>query len=102
MLIHFFFRFEEDPNQVVYSLVCQDDGFFDAPDNEDDWPRCVLGPTCEEPPDIPYEASRLIIPKTIENEAKVACVKEGSSLQLKCPTFQSLYIQAVRYGRKAM
>lgn len=86
---------------MVFSLVCQDDGFFEIP-NEDDWPKCVLGPTCEEPPKLPIEGSRQIIPMEIENEVAEVCHKDGSSFELKCPTFQSLYIQSASYGRKAM
>ena len=42
------FYFEEDPAQVDVSYSCQDGtakdtdrGFFDIPEEEEDWPRCI-------------------------------------------------------------
>ena len=44
--------FEEDPAQIDVTYTCQDGsneeykdmkGFFDIPEKEEDWPRCLLG-----------------------------------------------------------
>ena len=44
--------FEEDPSQIDVKYTCQDGkakgmegkrGFFDVPELETDWPRCLLG-----------------------------------------------------------
>ena len=46
------YYFEEDPSQIDVKYTCQDGtnpdhkdkrGFFDVPENEDEWPRCMLG-----------------------------------------------------------
>ena len=44
------FYFEEDPSQLEVTYSCQDGtvqdtsrGFFDNPDNEKEWPRCLKG-----------------------------------------------------------
>ena len=44
------FQFEEDPAQEEQVYTCQDGtapdtvrGFFDVPQDEEDWPRCVRG-----------------------------------------------------------
>ena len=46
------FLFEEDPSQKEVLYTCQDGsqpgleslkGFFDVPEADEDWPRCVLG-----------------------------------------------------------
>ena len=45
-------QFEEDPSQKEVRYTCQDGtqsgleslrGFFDVPENDEDWPNCVLG-----------------------------------------------------------
>ena len=46
------FHFEEDPGMTDVRYTCQDGsepglesmrGFFDVPQNEEEWPNCVLG-----------------------------------------------------------
>ena len=46
------YKFEEDPSQVDVRYTCQDGsnpehkdkkGFFDVPEIEEDWPKCLLG-----------------------------------------------------------
>ena len=46
------YQFEDDPSQLDVKYTCQDGtnaghedkrGFFDVPQNEEDWPRCLLG-----------------------------------------------------------
>ena len=44
------FMFEEDPAQLEQTYTCQDGtapdtdrGFFDAPQDEDEWPTCIQG-----------------------------------------------------------
>lgn len=93
------YRFEEDPEQEVFSVVCQSDGFFKVP-KEDSWPKCVQGPSCDIPPNIPFEGSRLVIPKVVDTEFSQSCAVDGNSVVLKCPSFQTIYVKSALYGRK--
>ena len=83
----------------MFSVVCQPDGFFKVP-TADSWPKCVLGPSCDVPPNIPYEGSRFIIPKIVETEFSQACGVEGKNLIITCPSFQTIYVKSALYGRK--
>ena len=35
--------FEDDPAQENVEYVCQEDGFFNIPKRDEDWPRCLRG-----------------------------------------------------------
>ena len=92
------FRFEDDPDLESISMVCQPDGFFEVPD-EDSWERCLIGPTCVDPPETPFEGDVTITPKVMEVEIEEKCVVQGEDLKIKCPSFQQIYIVAASYGR---
>ena len=59
------FSFEEDPAQEEQTYTCQDGtapdtrrGFFDVPDDEEDWPRCVRGKPLEVLKCVQYDLVR--------------------------------------------
>ena len=80
-------------------VECQPDGFFKVPE-EDAWENCVLGSYCEQPPEAPFEGSIKITPKVMELEPKKLCAVDGASLEIKCPSFQQIFIFGASYGRE--
>ena len=92
-------RFEEDPEMESISVVCQTDGFFKVP-YWDSWDNCLLGTTCEDPALVPYEGTITVTPKVMEVETEEACAVEGSVLDIRCPSFQQIYMLGATYGRE--
>ena len=93
-----FLRFEDDSDQESISVVCQSDGFFEVPD-EESWERCLIGPTCVDPPNAPFEGTVTVIPKVMEVEIEEKCAVDGHQLEVKCPSFQQIYVVEASYGR---
>ena len=48
-----------------------------------------------------YSGKRQIVPGVFELEVSESCAIDEASLDLKCPTFQRVYIMSTKYGRKA-
>ena len=80
-------------------VECQTDGFFKVPE-EDAWENCLLGSYCEQPPEAPYEGSITITPKVMQLETEKQCAVDGAMLDIKCPSFQQIYILGATYGRE--
>ena len=102
--------FEEDPAQVDVKYTCQDGksegfeekrGFFDVPDLEADWPRCLLAPLCPKPPDVKEEGVKEYMPIPIGMEPEKLCALDSEDLTIQCPTFLKIFINAVSYGRNS-
>ena len=83
------------------SVVCQDDGFFEVPSVEA-WETCLLGTTCEDPPDTPYEGTVTVTPQITEVEREEKCAVDGSVMDIRCPSFQQIYILGATYGREML
>ena len=81
------------------SVVCQPDGFFEVP-SLDSWDNCLLGTICEDPPIVPDEGTLTVTPKVMEVEIEEKCTVDGSVLDIKCPSFQQIYILGASYGRE--
>ena len=119
------YQFEEDPSQIDVKYTCQDGtnpdhedkrGFFDVPQTEEDWPRCLLGisisikfmiffsmnfsaPLCLKPPDAPEEGVQEYLPIPIPIEPEELCDLNDEDITLTCPTFLTIFINKVTYGR---
>ena len=116
------FQFEEDPAQEEQVYSCQDGtapetvrGFFDVPQEEDEWPRCVrgkryftlstkfvqpyAGPLCPKPPEVPEDGTLAFEPKVFPQEVAQACNIEGETMEIKCHSFLSIYVRQGMYGR---
>ena len=100
--------FEDDFHQTEVLFTCQDGtnpdfkdsrGFFDIPEQEDDWPKCSMAPTCPKPPDVPEEGVREYLPIPIPQVTEKQCVLDGDDLNLKCPFFLQIYVKNLTYGR---
>ena len=65
-----------------------------------EWDNCVLGSYCEQPPDAPYEGSITVTPKIMQLEHQTLCAVDGTTVDIKCPTFQQIYIISASYGRE--
>ena len=99
-------RFEEDLEQLDVTFTCQDGtvegaekGFFDVPEDEEDWPRCVQATLCPDPPEPHLDGKRDWIPKVFEVENSSACTEAGKFLNLKCHSFYNIYVTAGTFGR---
>ena len=97
--------FEDDFHQTELAYTCQDGsnpdykdkrGFFDVPETDEEWPRCVVGPICPAPPDAPDEGVKEYIPIAIPQETAKSCCMDDEDLTLKCPSFLSIYMRAVK------
>ena len=102
-------KFEEDPAQESVFYDCQDGtapptkkGFFDVPDKEEDWPRCLQAPLCPKPPDIPFEGFRDFVPNVLGMESVKSCVLGGETVELMCHTFLTVYVETASFGREAV
>ena len=102
------YKFEEDPQQYDVKYTCQDGsneeykelkGFFDVPEKEEDWPRCVLGPLCPKPPDTPDEGIKDHVPIPIKIDPEETCELNGEEVTLTCYSFLNIYISHVVYSR---
>ena len=93
------FRFEDDPHLKSIDVTCQTDGFFEVPE-EDNWENCLLGTYCEQPPTTPYEGTMTITPKVMQLETEELCAVDGAVLEIKCPSFQQIYVLGASYGRE--
>lgn len=80
-------------------VECQPDGFFKVPE-EDEWENCVLGSYCEQPPEAPFEGRITVTPKIMQLEPEKLCGVDGANIEIKCPTFQQIYIISASYGRE--
>ena len=101
--------FEEDPAQEEVTYDCQDGtapgtkkGFFNIPEAEEDWPRCLQAPLCPKPPDIPFEGVRDFVPNVFEVDPVKSCALVGETVRPKCHTFLTVYVQAASFGRQAI
>ena len=103
-------KFEEDPEQVDVKYTCQDGsnkeykdkrGFFDVPEKEDDWPRCVSAPLCPKPPDVKDDGVREYVPIPIPPTPEITCALSSEDVELVCPSFLKMYITKLTYGRDA-
>jgi len=74
-------------------------GFFDVPQEEDEWPRCVRGPLCPKPPEVPEDGTLAFEPKVFPQEVAQACNIEGETMEIKCHSFLSIYVRQGMYGR---
>ena len=100
--------FEEDPKQVDVKFTCQDGakagsqrGFFDVPETEEKWPRCLLAPLCPKPPESPADGVKEYLPLAIGQEPETACALNSEDLQLKCFSFLDIFVRSITYGRNA-
>ena len=128
-------RFEDDPTQEFVEYTCQGEtrgdlqqGFFDTPKSDADWPRCLEGlssqmlapcivccvlkdtqrqqrvslsaPLCPKPPEIPQEGVAAYAPLILEDAPLEACEVEQSALTLKCPSFTRLFVVSTEFGRR--
>ena len=117
--------FEDDPTQLDVQYTCQDGshkdhkekrGFFDVPEKEEDWPRCLLGrykryivtknlfnhisaPLCPKPPDVPDEGVAEYLPIPIPMERNRICTLDSEDVMLTCNSFLRIYVTGVTYGR---
>ena len=102
--------FEEDPSQVDVKFTCQDGkaegfeekrGFFDVPELEADWPRCLLAPLCPKPPDVKEEGVKDYLPIPIGLEPEKLCALDSEDLTIHCPSFLKIFVNSVTYGRNS-
>lgn len=98
--------FEEDSLQEEVTYTCQDGavkgtkkGFFDVPETEEEWPRCLQAPLCPKPPDVPLEGVIDFVPNIFEMEPESSCALVGETVTLKCHSFLSVYVQSTSFGR---
>ena len=100
--------FEEDAEQEDLEFTCQDGaaegmedkrGFWDTPE-EKAWPRCLVAPLCPAPPPAPTDGERLHLPRPIPLTPHSTCLLNEDPLELRCPSFLSLHISSVKYGRE--
>ena len=84
-------KFEEDPEQVDVKYTCQDGsnkeykdkrGFFDVPEKEDDWPRCVSAPLCPKPPNVKDDGVREYVPIPIPPTPEITCALSSEDVEL--------------------
>ena len=101
-------KFEEDPEQVDVKYTCQDGsnneykdkrGFFDVPEKEEDWPRCVAAPLCPKPPDVMADGVKEYLPIPIPLTLEKTCALSSEDVKLTCPSFLIMYITKLTYGR---
>ena len=71
-------------------------GFWDAPELEEEWPRCVVSPLCPTPPPSPAAGTRLHLPRTHHRQPELLCLVNQEQHSLTCPSFLRLYIQSVQ------
>ena len=102
--------FEEDPGQLDVKFTCQDGkaagfeekrGFFDVPDLEVDWPRCLLAPLCPKPPDVKEEGVKEYMPIPIPMAPLKMCALDSEDVTIQCPTFLKIFVNSVTYGRNS-
>ena len=98
--------FEEDMEQLEVTYACQDGtdkafkkGFFNTPKEEREWPRCVQGPLCPQPPEVPEEGTLLSHPIVFQQPTVSTCAIDGKTVDLKCHSFLSVYIPSATFGR---
>ena len=105
------YYFEEDPSQVDVKYTCQDGsaeeykdkrGFFDVPEEEGDWPRCLLAPLCPKPPNAPEEGKKEHWPLPIPIEPTKVCYLDSEVVSLTCNSFLNVYVTNVTYGRDSV
>ena len=98
-------HFEDDFHQEEIAYTCQDGsnpdhkdkkGFFDVPEAEEEWPRCVLGPMCPVPPDAPDEGVKEYHPLAIPQSTVKNCALDAEDLTIKCHSFLSIYIRSIK------
>ncbi len=51
--------FEDDRDKEGFKIMCEDNGYFDTPYLDEEWPRCVETVYCGEPPGKPRGGSIL-------------------------------------------
>ena len=102
--------FEADPGQLDVKFTCQDGkaagfeekrGFFDVPELEADWPRCLLAPLCPVPPDMKEEGVKEYLPIPIGLEPLKICALDSEDVTIQCPTFLKIFVTSVTYGRNS-
>ena len=100
--------FEDDYDQIELAYTCQDGsnpdfpdsrGFFDIPEKEEDWPRCLLAVECPKPPDAPEEGVKEFLPIAIPQDTVKNCLMDAEQLTLKCHSFMNIFIKNLTYGR---
>ena len=103
------YYFEEDYHQSHVSFTCQDGsnpgfdaGYFDSPEYDVDWPRCVFAPLCPKPPSTPREGKREVISQPIPIDQYQQCSVNGEDIKLECHSFLNVYIKDTSYGRLAI
>ena len=57
------------------------------------------GPICPKAPNIPYEGSIQYLPQIFDVENRETCSVDGTSVELSCPLFLSVYVRSTVYGR---
>ena len=104
------YYFKDDYHRTHVNYTCQDGnnagfeglrGFFNAPEYEEEWPKCIRSPICPDPPLTPTEGVREVIslPITVDNYKQ--CSVSGDELNLRCNSFLNIHIANVTYGRTA-
>ena len=100
--------FEDDPSQEDVKYTCQDGsseehkdkrGFFDVPEKDTEWPRCLLAPLCPTPPNAPDEGVREHWPIPLPIEPNNVCYLDSEVAVLTCHSFLKVYVTNVTYGR---
>lgn len=103
------YYFEEDYNQHGVNYTCQDGlnvglehlkGFFNIPEKEEDWPRCLLAPMCSDPPPVPIEGVRELINLPLPVDKFHQCSINDETLVLQCDSFLNVFVTNVTYGRE--
>ena len=61
----------------------------------------VSAPLCPPPPVIPIGGILDVIPAVFEVSRLSSCALDGEMIKLECPTFLSIHVLAVTYGRQA-
>ena len=74
-------------------------GFFDVPEKDTDWPRCLLAPLCPTPPKAPEEGVREHWPIPLAIEPTNLCYLDSEVAELKCHSFLRVFVKEVTYGR---
>ena len=104
------YHFEHDYHKTHVNFTCQDGitdgidgdrGFFDVPENDEEWPNCVLSAMCPDPPSVPFEGLRQLVPLPKSSIKHSQCSIDGDILSLSCHSFETVFVTNLTYGRSA-
>ena len=95
---------QDDRDWESFQLTCQEEnvrGYFNVPENDGDWPKCILSVNCTDPPEPPLGGNKVSFPAEFSIQKFSSCAVEMDSIHIKCPSFLSILILETEYGRHA-